>query len=59
MDNHFKLLCACEEIDQLNIEICHVTTHLQDEDHYLCTCEEATHLTDLALAHQILVHCML
>jgi hypothetical protein len=59
MDTHFKLLCAWEELDHLNIEIRCVATHLQDEDHYLHTCEEAAHHTDPALAHQIFIHCML
>ena len=59
MDTHFKLLHAHEEIDCLNVKIRHVATHIWDEDHYLCTCKETSHLTDLALAQQILVHCML
>jgi hypothetical protein len=59
MDTHFKLLCAWEELDHLNIEIHCIATHLWDEDHYLRTCKEAAHHTDPALAHQIFIHCML
>jgi len=59
MDTYFKSLCAHEEIERLNMEIHRVATHLRDEDHYLRTCEEATHPTDPALAYQIFVHHML
>lgn len=59
MDTHFKILRAHEEIDQLNVEICHIATYLQDEDYHLRNCKKTVQLTDPALAHQIGVHHML
>ena len=35
MDLYFKIAQAHEEITRLNIEICHVTTYIHDEDHFL------------------------
>ncbi|KAJ7801350.1 hypothetical protein B0H14DRAFT_2248424, partial [Mycena olivaceomarginata] len=35
MDQHFKLLCADEEIQRLNVEICRFVTYMRDEEAFL------------------------
>ena len=55
LDTYFKMCHTQEEIIQLNIEICHFVTYLQDEDRYLCACEEQLLTSRPALAHQIRV----
>ena len=53
MDSYFKLLCAEEEIIQLNIEIPWFITFLCDEDAYLASKGEEVGLTNPGLAYQI------
>jgi hypothetical protein len=40
MDQHFKLLCADEEIVRLNLEICRLVTYMVDEEAFLSREEE-------------------
>jgi len=50
------LMChAQEEIIRLNVEIHRFVTYLQDEDQYLCTCEEQLCTSHPTLAYQIRV----
>ncbi|KAH7922360.1 hypothetical protein BV22DRAFT_1106683 [Leucogyrophana mollusca] len=53
MDLYFKMQCAQEEIDHLNIEIRRLTTYIQDEDRYLRVCEDQLKDSHPALAHQV------
>ena len=53
LDTYFKMCRAKEEIIQLNVEIHCFVTYLQDEDRYLCTCEEKLRTSHPALAYQI------
>jgi len=53
LDTYFKMCRAQEEIIRLNIEIHHFVTYPQDEDRYLCTCEEKLHTSHPTLAYQI------
>ncbi|KXN92082.1 hypothetical protein AN958_09785 [Leucoagaricus sp. SymC.cos] len=54
MDRYFKIMRAHEEIKRLNVEICHVVTHLQDEDQFLHLKAQEISLTDPLLGHQVL-----
>ncbi|KAL4079782.1 hypothetical protein J3A83DRAFT_4356454 [Scleroderma citrinum] len=47
------MCCAREEIIQLNVEIHCFVTYLQDEDRYLCACEEQLLISHPTLSHQI------
>jgi Kyakuja-Dileera-Zisupton transposase len=58
MDLHFKICCAAEEIERLNVEIPRVTTYIRDEDRYLRVCEEQVHIFNPQLAYQIRLHHM-
>ncbi|KAF8507900.1 hypothetical protein BU17DRAFT_78031 [Hysterangium stoloniferum] len=58
MDLYFKIQCAYEEINQLNIEVRRVATYIYDEMHYLYNAEKNTRLSDLRIAHQIWLHSM-
>ena len=58
MDQHFQIIHVEEEILQLNIEICHVITHLQDEEHFLQTKEDHLQPTDPTLAYQLHHYCL-
>ncbi|KAI6045471.1 hypothetical protein EDC04DRAFT_2865357 [Pisolithus marmoratus] len=53
MDWYFKKCCVLEEVQHLNIEIHCFITSIQDEDLYLCRCEEQLRTTNTLLAHQI------
>jgi hypothetical protein len=53
MDSYFKILRAREEIQQLNIEIKHVVTWIDDEDRFLRKKEEELKGTDPLLAVQV------
>ena len=55
LDTYFKMCRAQEEIIRLNVEICRFVTYLQDEDRYLCTCEEQLRTSHPTLAYQIRV----
>lgn len=55
MDTYFKMCCAQEEIEHLNIEIPHVATFLWDEELYLHTCEDQVSTFDAPLALQIYI----
>ncbi|KXN89219.1 hypothetical protein AN958_05922 [Leucoagaricus sp. SymC.cos] len=54
MDCYFKICHAHEEIERLNIEICHIITHMQDEDKFLHSKAHDISLTDPHLSHQVL-----
>ncbi|KAG6877117.1 hypothetical protein C0992_010768 [Termitomyces sp. T32_za158] len=41
MDEYFKILCAWEEINQLNVEIQRLVTYIHDEEAYLQEREKA------------------
>ncbi|KAH7903429.1 hypothetical protein BJ138DRAFT_976250, partial [Hygrophoropsis aurantiaca] len=53
MDLYFKVCCAKEEIQRLNIEVRRMATYLQDEEHYLQSCEDQLRDQHPALAHHI------
>jgi len=53
MDQYFKMLCAQEEINCLNIKIPHVVTYILNEDLFLRKREAEVYVTDVGLAHQI------
>ena len=52
LDTYFKMCCTQEEIIQLNIEIRCFVTYLQDEDQYLCACEEQLLTSHPTLTYQ-------
>ena len=58
LDTHFKILCAREEIERLNVEVRRVATHLQDEDLFLRAQEDIVNVVNSHLAHQIAVYWM-
>ncbi|KAF7367088.1 hypothetical protein MSAN_00968300 [Mycena sanguinolenta] len=59
MDQHFKLLCADEEIARLNLEIRRFMTHMVDEECFLVYHEERLCGEGKpGLAHQVRVHRM-
>ncbi|KIK22165.1 hypothetical protein PISMIDRAFT_11764 [Pisolithus microcarpus 441] len=53
MDWYFKKCRALEEVQCLNVKIHCFITYIQDEDRYLCRCEEQLRATHGLLAHQI------
>ncbi|KAJ6569171.1 hypothetical protein B0H19DRAFT_1209333 [Mycena capillaripes] len=54
MDQHFKLLCADEEIARLNIEIRRLVTYMVDEDNFLSSEEHRLRQEgNDAIAHQV------
>lgn len=56
MDQHFKLLCADEEIERLNLEIRRVVTYMADEEAFLVREEERLREEGKeGLAHQVRV----
>ena len=55
MDGYFKLLCAEEEITQLNIEIHWFLTFMHNEDATLCARQKEVGLVDPAIAYQICI----
>ncbi|KXN86496.1 hypothetical protein AN958_09968 [Leucoagaricus sp. SymC.cos] len=54
MDRYFKICCAHEEIERLNVEIRRIITHMQDEDKFLRSKAHDISLTDPHLSHQVL-----
>ena len=57
MDSYFKVLCAAEEIERLNVEIPRLTTFMWDEA-YLLAKEIELASTDPVLAHQVQIYRM-
>ncbi|KAF8185590.1 hypothetical protein K438DRAFT_1907690 [Mycena galopus ATCC 62051] len=54
MEQHFKILCAREEIEHLNVEIRRVVTYIGDEEAFLAREETALHEEgEVGLAHQV------
>ncbi|KAG1847037.1 hypothetical protein F4604DRAFT_1884071 [Suillus subluteus] len=53
MDTYFKMRCAWEEIQHLNVEIRRVATYLHDESKYLLKCKMQLKPLHPALAHQV------
>ena len=53
IDQHFKLQCAHEEIQRLNVEIRRVVTYIHDEDRFLWVKEAEVRKVSTALAHQV------
>ncbi|KAJ7818940.1 hypothetical protein B0H13DRAFT_2378621 [Mycena leptocephala] len=59
MDQHFKLLCADEEIARLNLEIPRLVTHMVDEEAFLIHHDRRLRdSSQAALAHQVALHRM-
>jgi hypothetical protein len=58
IDHHFKLEHAHEEIQHLNVEICHVVTYIQDEDVLLCSKETEIMQVNPGLAYQVKIYRM-
>ena len=58
LDTHFKILCAREEIERLNVEVRRVATHIRDEDIYLCAQEANNTAINPHIAHQITIYRM-
>ncbi|KAJ7326242.1 hypothetical protein DFH08DRAFT_916828 [Mycena albidolilacea] len=57
MDQHFKMLCANEEIERLNLEIPRLLTYMADEREFLIHHEERLCKEgNTALAHQVRTH---
>jgi hypothetical protein len=56
IDQYFKILCAHEEIQWLNVEIPHVITYIRDEDTFLRGNKAQIRLTHPSLAHQVMLH---
>jgi hypothetical protein len=54
MDCHFKIEHTYEEVTWLNVEICCMVTHLQDEDHFLHKRAQDLASSQPLLSHQIL-----
>ena len=57
MDSYFKVLCAAEEVERLNVEIPHLMTFMWDEEAYLIEKETELASTDPILAHQVHIFC--
>jgi hypothetical protein len=57
IDHYFKLKHACEEIQHLNVEICHIVTYIWDEDEFLHL-KEAEIMLNSGLACQVKIHRM-
>ncbi|KAG2090115.1 uncharacterized protein F5147DRAFT_780424 [Suillus discolor] len=56
MDTYFKMQCAREELQRLDIEIKRMVMYLRDEDLYLRECEKQLQTIHPALAYQVGVH---
>jgi len=56
MDLHYKILHTQEEIDQLNVKVCHIATYLHDKDRYLHYMEDKVRTSHPCIAHQIQLH---
>ena len=56
IDKYFKLECAQEEIQCLNIELCCVITYIQDEDTFLWLKESKLKEMNPIMAHHIWRH---
>ena len=52
-DQYFKLECAREEIERLNVEIRRLVTYMRDEEAFLTKCESEFKTTQSHIAHQI------
>ena len=57
-DQYFKIECAREEIDRLNIEIRRLITYIADKTVFLTTKEESLAGGNPRLAHQISLYCL-
>ncbi|KAI6156950.1 hypothetical protein BKA82DRAFT_25914 [Pisolithus tinctorius] len=53
MDHYFKLLCAREEIERLEVEARRLLTYLRDKEHFLDESEQQAQALHPPLAHQI------
>ncbi|KAG1861278.1 hypothetical protein F4604DRAFT_2033679 [Suillus subluteus] len=56
MDTYFKMCCACEEIQHLNIKIRCLATYVHDKSRYLTECEKQLQTLHPGLAHQVSLH---
>jgi hypothetical protein len=56
IDQHFKLECAHEEIQCLNVEVHCVVTYIQDKDAFFCLREAEVRQVNPGLVHQVKIH---